>query len=521
MALIKLLYLVRQHCLSLMGAIILGTLGHITAIMIPVMGVYGLLVDKTYIYWVLVFALLRAVLRYTEQYLNHLVAFKILAHIRSILFEKLRSLAPAIMDSKDRGDLVSMVSSDVELLEVFYAHTISPIFIALMIMVFVGFISPNPGVTLLAHLLVGFMMPLVLMVLSQRLGDKHRESFARLSSLSFEYTQGYETLKQFKALDGFQTRMKEEENKLSYLTSMMALVDGLKRVINEVIMWGGAFLIIVLYKDVSIRVVLLTLVVHLSSFGPVLSLSSLIQNLYHTMACSKRVLALLEEKPLIEDVTDSLVLEDIEGVHADGVSFTYNGEDMVLDDFSLELNKGQFIGVSGSSGSGKSTLVKLLARIYDPIKGSIKFNKNSIDTLNTKSLRQKQSLMSQENMIFSRSVFENVAMVKEGAQYDDVVKACKKASIHDFIMSLEDGYDTKIDHAGRNLSAGEKQRLALARVFLHDGDLILLDEVTSNLDYLNERMVMKSLSKLSKDKILVMVSHRRMQDKFINSKLEL
>lgn len=519
MAIFKLLYLVRRHLISLLGAVVLGTLGHLSAIMIPVLGAYSLLFNRDLLYIVLLLAVVRAFLRYSEQYLNHLVAFKILAEIRSVIFRKLRTLALAIMESKDRGDLVSMVSSDVELLEVFYAHTISPLFIALLVMVFVGVVSPYPLITLGVQVLVGILVPLVLMVLTQSLGQKHRDAFAEMSSVTFEYTQGYKTLEQFGQLAMYQDKLAKLEDCLSRYSWYMSLVDGFKQAINEVLMWSGALLIIVLYGQASSSLMIMALVIHLSSFGPVLSLSALIQNLYHTFACANRVVDLLDETPNVEDIVDGIALETLKQVELKDVAFSYDGKHNILNDFNLTVDEPKFIGISGPSGCGKSTLVKLLTRVYDVNSGYVSMNHNSIKGIKTSSLRKKQSFMAQENAIFSGSILDNVRMVSPHSSYIQVVEACKKASIHEHIMSLEHGYDEVIHHAGSNLSAGEKQRLALARIFLHDGDLILLDEVTSNLDYLNERMIMKSLCQFSTDKIVLMISHRPFKDSIIDANI--
>lgn len=520
MAIIKLLYLIKDHILSIVGAVVLGTLGHICAILIPVLGVYYLY-HQPFIGWLLLlFSLLRAILRYSEQYLNHLVAFKVLASIRSQLFRKLRALTPQIMESKDRGNLLSMMSSDVELLEVFFAHTISPILIAVLVSVFVYYVSPYPMITLVSHLLVGFILPSILYFLTEGLGKKYRFKFSELSELTYEFSNHYETLRSFNQVEIYESKMNQKSKELSNVAIQMAMVESITQILNEAILWGGAILL-VFFKGENSSLLSLALVLHLSSFGPSLSLSALIQNLYHTFASAQRVTDLLQEPVLIETVENGIDLDGIKNLNFENIDFSYDGSNKVIDEFTLDVKGPKVIGVSGPSGCGKSTLIKLLARYFDPTSGKIKIEEHDLAKINSSSLKSSTSYMSQDTMIFNRSILDNVLIAQSDKSKEDVIAACKMAHIHEFIMSLDDGYETILDHHGLNLSSGERQRIALARVFLHDGDLILLDEISSNLDYLNERMIMSSLHSLKHSKIIFIISHRPLDADFTDVQIQM
>lgn len=252
---------------------------------------------------------------------------------------------------------------------------------------------------------------------------------------------------------------------------------------------------------------IVSVVLLMSSYGPVIALSNLSNNLLQTFASGERVLGLLAEEPILKDVTDGRNIENINEIEVNNISFCYQNEP-ILTNFSLQAKKGEILGIHGRSGSGKSTLLKLLMRFYDPQQGQIYINKENLTSLNTLNLRDNMAYITQQTYVFNESIYENILMARRSASRDEVIEAAKKASIHDFIMSLPQGYETIVTELGNSLSEGEKQRIGIARAFLHNAPVILLDEPTSNLDSLNEAIILKSLLKAKQDKLIILVSHR-------------
>lgn len=337
---------------------------------------------------VLIFALVRGVLRYAEQACNHFIAFKLLALIRDKVFAALRKLCPAKLEGRDKGDLISVITSDIELLEVFYAHTISPVIIA-------------------------FFVSLIMCVF------------------------------------------------LAHINPVLAVV----------------------------------------------ALANLGSTLQNTFAAGNRVLDILDEQPVTKDVTGCEKVE-FKGADAENVTFSY-GEETILSDVSVPVPKGSIIGISGRSGSGKSTLLKLFMRFWSTDKGSIKISDKSVENINTDNLRSMESFVTQDTHLFNDTIKNNVRIAKLDATDEEIIEACKKASVHDFISKLPDGYDTNVGELGDMLSGGEKQRIGLARAFLHDAPFVLLDEPTSNLDSLNEAIILKSLKEEGRGRTVALVSHRQ------------
>ncbi len=238
-----------------------------------------------------------------------------------------------------------------------------------------------------------------------------------------------------------------------------------------------------------------------------IALSNLSNNLLQTLASGERVLSLLDETPDLEDVVDSTDLSNVENITVENLSFAYE-EEQILSNLNVTINKGEIIGIHGRSGSGKSTLLKLIMRFYDPQSGTISINQTALPQINTTSLREHIAYITQQTYIFNETIYENILMANRSASKEQVIEAAKQASLHEFIMSLPEGYDTKVTELGNNLSDGEKQRIGIARAFLHNAPIILLDEPTSNLDSLNEAIILQSLLKVKTDKLIVLVSHR-------------
>ena len=464
-----------------------------------------------------VLAVLRGVLHYGEQYCNHFIAFKLLAIIRHKTLAVLRKLCPAKLEGRDKGNLISIITSDIELLEVFYAHTISPIAIAfltsLVMVIFIGVHSLGAGLLALAgYVTVGVAIPLVNGRKGAAKGMEFRTSFGDLNSFILGSLRGLDETIQYG--DG-QNRMSQMEKRSRELGKMQKDLNRLeasqKSVTNLAILlfsFGMLFLMLYSYlgSSVSFENFLIATIAMMGSFGPVVALSSLSNNLNQTLASGERVLSLLEEIPQVEEVTGQ---EEIgfAGAAACQVDFSYE-EEQILKDYSIQIPKGRIIGIHGVSGSGKSTLLKLLMRFWDVQQGQMQISGEDVRRVNTSNLRDLESYVTQETYLFHDSIANNIAVGKPGADRDEIMEAAKKASIHDFIMTLPKGYDTQVGELGDTLSGGERQRLGLARAFLHDAPFLLLDEPTSNLDSLNEGVILRSLQSERGGRTVVLVSHR-------------
>ncbi len=467
---------------------------------------------------VCLFALLRGVLRYAEQSCNHFIAFKLLALIRDKVFRALRKLCPAKLEGKDRGDLISVITSDIELLEVFYAHTISPIAIATLFTVilclFIGSFHWMLGLlALAAYLTVGIVIPLVTSKLSGDDGMRFRTKSGELSgfvldglrglSETLQYGQGKKRLAEMNArtdaLAGDESKMKKTAGRNAAVTNTVIWLCDLAMLACSVMLYQKG--------EVGFDGVLIPTVALFSSFGPAVALAALGSTLQNTFAAGNRVLDVIDDTPVVEEVTGKPEVR-FTGAAVENVTFSYGG-DVVLSDVTFTIPKGKVIGLVGRSGSGKSTLLKLLMRFWNVQKGRVLISDADVSDINTGNLRKMESFVTQETHLFHDSIKNNLRLAKLDATDDEIEEACKKSSVHDFIMTLPQGYDTPVGELGDTLSGGERQRLGLARAFLHNAPFMLLDEPTSNLDSLNEAVILKSLNEQREDKTVVLVSHRK------------
>lgn len=524
--LLRMLKLVKPLKWFMVLAVILGTLGFLAAQMIPIMGVWGILAVlgegsplsiRTIMILLPVLALVRSVCRFSEQRTNHYIAFTLLAIVRDRVFQALRRLCPAKLEGRDRGDLVSLITSDVELMEVFYAHTISPICIALttetIMVLLIGHYHPLQGLlALCAFLSIGVILPAWISRRSGTLGDDLRRRSGDLAAHMLESIRGIDTTLQYH--DG-EHRLKEISSKTLELSKDQGELNRLtgtnSSLANTLILTFNLLMLclcIHLYRSgaVTFEGFLIPLTALMSSYGPVSALAALGTTLQNTTAAGSRILALVDEIPETEDISGYPEIS-WNGASADNVTFSYGGE-TVLDHVSLDIPEKGITGISGKSGSGKSTLLKLLMRFWKVKNGHIMVSGTDIDQINTVNLRNMESYMTQDTVLFKDTIAENVKIAKLDASQQEVEEACQRASLHEFIMSLPEGYDTVIG-PDRALSGGERQRLGLARAFLHDAGLILLDEPTSNLDSLNEAIVLKALYREKDKRSIVIVSHRQ------------
>lgn len=518
----RLITLVKRLTGYMFLAIFMGVVGHLCASFITIFGGYAILgvlfpekgIKLEFLFVaVLVFAAIRGVLRYAEQACNHFIAFKLLALIRDKVFAALRRLCPAKLEGKDKGNLIAIITSDIELLEVFYAHTISPVCIAIvfdiLMILFIGSYHFVLGIlAAFAYVVVGVVIPIITSKLSGDDGIQFRTKSGMLSDFVLDSLRGLSEIIQYnqgeKRLEEMSRRtdeLSEEEKKMKRRTGQNVGVTN-----TVILIFDIAMLCLSAYL-VGFEGCLITTIALMSSFGPSVALASLGATLQNTFAAGNRVLDLLDEIPVVEDVAGKEEVS-FDGATAQHVTFAYD-EEKILDDFSVTIPENKIVGINGRSGSGKSTLLKLFMRFWKVEQGKIDISGRDIDEINTSNLRNMESFVTQETHLFHDSIKNNIRIAKLNATDDEIIQACKKAAIHDFIMSLEHGYDTEVGELGDTLSGGERQRLGLARAFLHDAPFLLLDEPTSNLDSLNEGIILKSLAEECTNKSVVLVSHRK------------
>ena len=506
-------------------AIFLGVLGFIAATLIPVLGGVGILSVLNHsdtlplIFLVAALcALLRGVFRYGEQTCNHYIAFKLLAILREKVFAALRRLAPAKLDGRDKGDLISVITSDIELLEVFYAHTISPAAIALVMSLitaaFLAWFHWAFGlVALLSYATVGILLPVLASRRSGDTGNLMRQKAGQLSAFVLDSLRGVDETIQY---HGQAQRLEELEGRTADLVGVqrtMSHITGTNTAVTHTVIWVydlallALGLVLLEQGQVDFGGVLIPLITLMSSFGPVVALANLGTTLQSTFAAARRVLEILDEEPMVEEVTGKATTS-FDGAGCQNLTFSYGGE-TILDDLTLDFPKGKVVGIVGRSGSGKSTLLKLLMRFWDRQSGEVTISSRDVKHINTADLRTMEGYMTQDTDLFHDTILKNILLARPDATREEVEAACKKASIHDFILTLPQGYDTPVGELGDTLSGGERQRLGLARAFLHNAPFLLLDEPTSNLDSLNEAEILRSLHREREQRTVILVSHRR------------
>lgn len=571
----KLIGLVKPLFPIMMAAILLGTLGYLSAIFLTIFAGQGILSGLKELFdivaakngngvWIahltgvkvlfvcmIVMAVLRGVLHYIEQYCNHFIAFKLLAIIRHKVFASLRRLCPAKLEGRDKGNLISIITTDIELLEVFYAHTISPIAIAILtstfMTIFIGRYQVWAGVLAAgAYLVVGCLIPIWNGRHGSKNGMEYRNAFGEMNSFVLDSLRGLDETIRYHQGSKRGNELSERSKALGKKQRKLSHLEGVQRSLTNLVIllfsFGMLFLCLSFYQKgaISLAGVIICTISMMGSFGPVVALSGLSNNLNQTLASGERVLRILEEEPMVEEVPEGemperKVLEAevsgeetperkvitgkvsretvgkenlrFTGASMEHVTFSYEDE-VILSDYSIDLEPGKIIGIHGASGSGKSTMLKLLMHFWDVQQGSVNINKENIKKLPTTTLRKLEGYMTQETHLFHDSIANNIAIGKVGASREEIMEAAKKASIHEFIMTLPDGYDTQVGELGETLSGGERQRIGIARAFLHDAQLLLLDEPTSNLDSLNEGIILKSMKESAEEKTVVLVSHR-------------
>ena len=497
-----------------MGVTVFGAVGVAKALGETIALSYGWIIGLT-----ISCGVLRGLLRYFEQYSNHYIAFRLLAVLRDKIFGALRVLCPAKLENKQKGSIIAMITSDIETLEVFYAHTISPICIAVLVstavFLFIGFVSSwyLALVALIGFLTIGIVVPLISSGKLKESGVRYRAEFASFSAYFLDSIKGIKDI----VLNNAGEEREKEVNKRSdgLLAETKKMKHNITRAGSAIELTVSMFVLITLAVGIllvrndmlPLGRMIIGMVTVFSSFGPVIAVGSLPGSLTQTFASGDRVLNLLAEKPAVEAVTNGNDF-DYETLDVKDLSFSYDGQTEVLKDVKMHAEKGEIIGIVGESGCGKSTFLKLLLRFWERSGGEINYDNTDIDKINTDSLLKNVTMVSQSTYLFEETIEDNLRIAKPDATREEIENACKMASVHDFIMTLPDGYKTQVGALGDNLSAGEKQRIGLARAFLRGSELILLDEPTSNVDSINEGIILKALKEQKNKKSIILVSHR-------------
>lgn len=509
-------------------AVVNGSVGFLCAMGVPLMGAVGVakalgetisLSYGTIIALAIGCGVLRGLLRYLEQYSNHYIAFRLLAVLRDKIFGALRTLCPAKLESKQKGSIIAMITSDIETLEVFYAHTISPICIAVIVSAavvwFVGMVSSwyLAMIALAGFLTVGIIVPLISSAKLKESGVRYRAEFASFNAYFLDSIKGIKDI----VLNNAGVQRETEVNRRSdiLLRETKKMKHDTTKAAAATELCVSLFILATLAVGISlvanhaltIGKMIIGVVAVFGSFGPVIAISALPGNLTQTFASGDRVLDLLAENPAVTPVEngEKIAYHDLKVTE---LSFSYDGQTQVLSDICMHAKKGEIVGIVGESGCGKSTFLKLLLRFWQKNSGKIAYNGVDIDNIDSDNLLDNVTMVSQTTYLFDETIEENLRIAKPDATQEEIESACRMASIHDFILTLPDGYKTRVGALGDNLSAGEKQRLGLARAFLRGSELILLDEPTSNVDSMNEGIILKALKEQKDKKSIILVSHR-------------
>lgn len=459
----------------------------------------------------------RGFARYSEQYLNHDIAFSLLASLRAKLFAKVRRLQSSFLKTKDSGDLITSLTSDVEALEVFFAHTVSPVAIYLVSTVITTiWMSRLWGlgaiILLLGQLLVGIVLPYFSWHKHQQIGQSLQENLAQLNQVVMQQVQALADIKQYGLQKQMLTTLHKKGQALDVAQKQQLKQESLLVLRGEIILILTATSILGLgvYQQLDPAVVLLSTILSLSCFGPALALNNLGSALLAPLGSAKRLYQLSCQDEAVKFKQTGALATEPQNLQAKQVTFGYHEKAAVLSDIDLTLTKAKMIGIGGKSGSGKSTLVNLLKRVYDPWSGSICFEQTDIKDLSEHNLRKYQGIMEQQTFIFAGTIAQNIALARPDASLEQIKLAATKANLAPLIESLPDKYQTQIGTPKTHqLSDGEKQRLGLARLFLKDAPFWILDEPTSRLDYLNEREIMQNVRQNTQDKAVLVISHRQ------------
>lgn len=553
---------------TMIAACVFGTLGHLAATFLPVFGVIALFATLEEPVWgvsmtagfaaMAVCAVIRGLMRYAEQYMNHNVAFKLLALFRSKAFAAMRRLAPAKLDGRGKGDLIALITTDVELLEIFFAHTISPVVIAVVttvaFAVALAFLNPwFVPLLIVMHLLVGVVLPRLFATGVRYLGPNIRRDAASLDDTMLDDMRGLDEIIRFGAGERRLGSILEQSRELWHQRVKLSLNNGRFGGIGGVMVvlataLAGALALVLAWYGLAavggVGELFAAVVLIASSFGPTLALSALPASLTQTFASARRLFAIMDEVPVVEETGTStpaysgMALEHVSFAYPDQMAGHGSNPNADLDqgasgttrhaltdhaagvftDLSLEIPAHGILGVQGPSGRGKSTMLKLLMRYWDPQAGLVTMSGEDLRTVDAHHRRRVQTMLAQETYLFDGTIRENLRLANQEADDAMLRGALAKASALRLVESLPDGLDTQVGELGGRLSEGERQRIGLARVFLRHADLVLLDEPTSRLDAFNEAVILQSINELASEShevdgagqgvAIALVSHR-------------
>ncbi|MDU5336657.1 ABC transporter ATP-binding protein [Enterococcus sp.] len=518
-------------------AILLGIISNLAVVAIPVISTLTLLrlIDGAKVNLILILVVLiacgivRGVARYLEQYQNHDIAFSLLAHIRERIFAALRTIGPARLTGKNSGELITSISTDVEALEVFFAHTISPVFIALgtSLVTFVFLASFDLGLAfllLIGQILIGVIIPYISYRRNLQIGDDYKKAFEQVSQTIMENANSLKDIAQFHLEKTRLTKLKADSKVLNHENRRRIFQGNSLQLLSELVVIGTTLCVFYFgsSRGLSMETIVVSVVLSLSSFGPVLALGNLGNALLTTFSSGRRLYQLVHEEPFVEFEESTNSVDAVEKLQANEVAFRYpNTEKTVLEQISFDLKKGQSIGISGESGSGKSTLLKLLMRYWDPNSGKLMINDSPLSSLKEDALHHLEGVMEQSTFLFEDTIANNISLKRDDVSQAAIEEAAKDAAIHDWILSLPEGYETQLSKLSRTISDGERQRIGLARLLVYDAPLILLDEPTSNLDYVNEQAILATFKEKLQDKTMILVSHRESTLKIAEKKLHM
>ncbi len=526
---LRLLKFVKPFLPEMIFSILNGVFGHITAVCVMsfsalllcnITGMETFFSRNIIILFIVISALIRGISHYFEQYSGHDVAFRLLAKIRSSLFDSLRDLAPAKMVDKRSGDIVTSLMGDIEIIEVFFAHTIAPVTITALMFIILNlfFFAIHPVFSIVAS--IGYLSVAVLIpILNYRFvkveGKNYRNNLSDLNSSLIDTLQG---LKELILFDRFNSRIKKNRAKTSAMQNAAKDIRKNEGLIDSFtdgsIILSNALLLIVgifLFSNglISKYEFIIVLITYMSSFAPFIVIPFLSNTLSNTFAAAERIFSLEDEENPSPEIADSMILKesDEKDISVNNVNFGYKKE-FLLQNVSINIKKGEKIAIQGESGSGKTTILRLLLRFWDVTGGEIKIGSENVKNINLESLRNNISMLSQETYIFNKTISENIALGKADATIEDIKNAAEKAGINQFIESLPNKYETLAGALGDKMSGGERQRIGIARIILRNSDIVLFDEMTSNLDILNEQLILKTINKTMEDKTIITVTHR-------------
>ncbi|NMN01568.1 ATP-binding cassette domain-containing protein [Bifidobacterium panos] len=515
----------------MIAACVAGSLGHLAATFLSVFGIVALFALVGVPVWsmgaplavalMVLCAVTRGAMRYIEQYLNHNVAFRLLALLRSKAFAALRRLAPAKLAGHGKGELIATLTTDVELLEIFFAHTISPVVIAVTttLVCAIALATLNPWMALLliaSHLVIGVIVPKCFAMGVRHLGPAIRSQASDLDDIMLDDMRGLGEIiglgcgrERVVRISRDSRRLQMSHDKLSRVNGRFSAIGGVLVLLLTVLAARLCMHLaaIVAFDATPVAALTTAFVLFASSFGPTLALAALPASLTQTFAAARRLFALMDEAPAV--VERGKATPEYQGMRCDDVTFSYpnTASGPVLAGFSLDVPSQGVLGVQGASGRGKSTMLKLLMRYWDPQSGTVSLSGTPLPDVDAHRRRRVQAVMSQETHLFDGTIRDNLLLALPphvafalGPKTLDarMRQACRKASVLDFIDSLPSGFDTPVGELGDRLSEGERQRIGLARVFLRNADLILFDEPTSRLDTLNEAIILKSIAALAR-----------------------